>query len=67
MKINNKRELQNIAINHSADIDCQGFIKIYRECTKKPCNFFTIDPTLPASDSLRFRKKLFDSYKNGNN
>ena len=34
MKINNKRELQNIAINHSADIDCQDFIKIYRECTK---------------------------------
>ena len=30
MKINNKRELQNIAINHSADIDYQDFIKIYR-------------------------------------
>ena len=30
MKINNKRELQNIAINHSTDIDYQGFIKIYR-------------------------------------
>ena len=25
MKINNKRELQNIAINHSADIDYQYF------------------------------------------
>ena len=25
MKINNKRELQNIAINHSADIDYQDF------------------------------------------
>ena len=35
MKINNKRELQNIAINHSTDIDYQDFIKIYRECTKK--------------------------------
>ena len=29
MKINNKRELQNTAINHSADIDYQDFIKIY--------------------------------------
>ena len=28
MKINNKRELQNIAINHSADIDYQDFIKM---------------------------------------
>ena len=34
MKINNKRELQNIAINHSADIDYNHFIKIYRECTR---------------------------------
>ena len=30
MKINNKRELQNIAINHSPDIDYQDFIKICR-------------------------------------
>ena len=36
MKINNKRELKNIAINHSAEIDCVDFIKIYRECTKEP-------------------------------
>ena len=36
MKINNKRELKNIAINHSAEIDYVDFIKIYRECTKEP-------------------------------
>ena len=58
MKINNKRELQNIAINHSADIDYKDFIKIYRECTKEPFKFLTIDTTLPSSDSLRFIKKL---------
>ena len=40
MKINNKRELQNIAINHSADIDYQDFMKIYRECTNEPFNFW---------------------------
>ena len=27
----------------------------------------TINTTLPASDPLRFRKNLFDSYKNDNN
>ena len=32
MKINNKRELQNVATNHSADIDYKDFVKIYREC-----------------------------------
>ena len=67
MKIKNKRELQNTAMNHSADIDYGNFIKIYRECTKEPHNFLTIDTRLPASDSLRFRKNLFDSYKNYNN
>ena len=36
MKINSNRELHNIAINHSADIDYKDFIKIYRECTKEP-------------------------------
>ena len=64
MKINNKRELQNIAINHSADIDYNDFIKVYRECTKEPHYFLTIDTTLPASDSLRFKKNLFHYDKN---
>ena len=62
MKINSRKELQNIAINHYADIDYKDFMKIYRECTKEPFNFLTIDTTLPASDPLRFRKNLFDSY-----
>ena len=64
MKINNKRELQNIAINHSADIDYNDFIKVYRECTKEPHYFLTIDTTLPASDPLRFKKNLFHYHKN---
>ena len=64
MKINNRKELQNIAINHSADIDYNNFVKIYRERKRKPYSFLTIDTTLPASDLLRFRKKLLPSYKN---
>ena len=67
MKINNRKELQNIAINHSADIDYKDFVKIYRECTRKPYSFLTIDTTLPVSDPLRFRKKLFSSYKDDSN
>ena len=60
-KINNRIEFKNIGINHSADADYNDFKKIYRECTKEPYNFLTIDTTLPASDPLRFRKNLFDS------
>ena len=63
MKINNSTELKNIAINHSAEIAYNSFKKIYRECTKEPSNFLTIYTTLP----LRFRKNLFDSYKNDSN
>ena len=64
VKINNKRELQNIAINHSANIDYKDFIKIYREFTKEPYSFLTIDATFPASDTQTFRKNLLPSYKN---
>ena len=61
MKINYRRELQNIAINHSADIDYQDFMKFYREYSKEPYSFLTFDTTLPASNPLRFRTNLFDS------
>ena len=56
MEINNKRELQNTAINHSADTDYKDFVKIYRECITEPFFFFvlffllTTDTTLPASN-----------------
>ena len=35
MKINNRKELQNITISYSADIDYKDFMKIYRECIKE--------------------------------
>ena len=64
MNINNKKESQKIAVNNSTDIDYKHFMKIYRECTKEPYSFLTIDATLTASHLLGFRKKLFQSYKN---
>ena len=48
VKMNNIIKLQNIAINHSSDIDYQDFEKMYREYTKEPYNFLTIDTTLPV-------------------
>ena len=61
MKIHNKRELQQITINHSADIGYKEFMKIYRKCTNEPYFFFSIDTTLPADNLFRFRKNLQDS------
>ena len=39
MKILNKRELQQIALNYSSDIDFKDFIKIYKKCIAKPYSF----------------------------
>ena len=58
MKMPDKRELQQIAINHSSDINTKGFIEINRKCTVKPFSFLVIDTTLPSNNLLRFRKNL---------
>ena len=39
MKISNKRELQQIALNHSSNIGFKDFIKIYKKCTAEPYFF----------------------------
>ena len=46
-KIPNKRELQQIALNHLSDINSKDFIKIYKKCTAKPYSFLVVDTTLP--------------------
>ena len=61
MKIYNERELQQIAINHSADIHYKDFMKIYKNCTKESYCFLTIDTTLHSDNPLKFRKNLLDS------
>ena len=58
MKIPNKRELQQIALNHSSDIDFKDFMNIYKKCTTEPYSFLVNDTTLPSDDPLRFRKNL---------
>ena len=58
MKIPNKRELQQIVLNHSSDIDFKDFMKIYKKCTAEPYPSFVNDTTLPSDDPLRFRKNL---------
>ena len=58
--IPNKRELQQIAINHSSDISAKDFINIYRKCTAEPYSFLVNDTTLASNNPLRFRKNLFN-------
>ena len=58
-KIPNKRELQQIAINHSSDISTEDFVNIYRKCTVELYSFFVNDTTLASDNPLRFGKKSF--------
>ena len=53
IKIPNKRELQQIALNHSSDIDFKDFMKIYKKCTAEP--YYT---TLPSDDPLILRNNF---------
>ena len=50
MKIPNKRELQQIALNHSSDIEFKDFIKICKKYSAQPCSFLVSD-TLLSSDN----------------
>ena len=59
-KIPNKRELQQIAINHSSDINTKDFDNIYRKCTNEPYSFLVIDTMLASNNPLMFRKNLFN-------
>ena len=59
-KIPNKRELQQIILNHSSDISTKDFINIYKKCTSKPYSFLVNDATLASDNPLRFRKNLFN-------
>ena len=43
MKIPNKTELQQIASNHSADIDFKDFMKLYKDYAKELYSFFVND------------------------
>ena len=60
MKSPNKRELQQIAINRSSDIDFKDFVKIYKKCTDDPYSFLVNDTTLSSDNPLRFRKNLYN-------
>ena len=60
-KITNKRELQQIALNHSSDINFKDFLRIYKKSTDEPYSFLVNDPTLASNNPLRFRKNLFNN------
>ena len=60
MKNPNRRELEQIAFNHSSDIDFQDFMNLYKKCTSKPYSVLITDTILAADNPSRFRKNLLE-------
>ena len=50
VNIPNKRELQQIAINHPSDINTKDFANVYRRCMAEPYSFLVNDTTLPSNN-----------------
>ena len=68
MKIPNKREFQQIALNYSSDISTKELIQIHKKFTAEPYSFLVNDTMLASDNPLRFRKNLFNIYnKNHDN
>ena len=60
MRIPNKREPQQIATNHSSDIDFKDFMKVHKKCTAEPYCFLVNNTNLPSDNPLMFRKNLLE-------
>ena len=60
MKTPNKREVQQIALDHSSDVDFKDFIKIYKKYTAEPYSFLVNDSTLPSDNPLTFIKNILE-------
>ena len=64
MKIPNKRELQQIALNHSSDIEFKDFIKICKKYSAQTCSFLVSDTLLSSDNPWGFRKDLLKEIYN---
>ena len=58
MKIQSRKELQNIAQENSGDIDFKHFLKTYKDYTSEPYSCMIINTTVPSGNPIRFRKNF---------
>ena len=54
MKIPSKRELQQIALNHSSEIRFKDFMKVYKDFTQEPYLPLLSDTTLSSNQPKLF-------------
>ena len=56
MKIQSKKELQNIEQENSGDINFKDFLKTYKDYTSEPYSCMIIDTAVPCKNPMRFKK-----------
>ena len=61
LKIPKKRDLPEMAFNHSSDIDFTDCLNLYKKCIKKLYSFLVTDTTLASDNPLCFRKCLLET------
>ena len=60
MKIPNKRELQQVALNHLSDIDFNDFMNPFKKWTANPYFFKVFDATLASDNPSCLRENLLE-------
>ena len=60
MKILSKKELQQIAFNHSSNTELGKFMNLYKNCTAKPYSFLANNTLLASDNTLRLRNNLLE-------
>ena len=58
MEIPNKKELQQIAFNHSSDIDFHDFMNLYQSALQNYIRFLVIKTIFASDNSSHFRENL---------
>ena len=58
MKIQSRKELQNIAQENSGHIGFKDFLKIHKDYTSEHCSCMIINTTVPSGNPMRFRKNF---------
>ena len=63
MKLPNKRELQQVVVNHSSDNDFKDLLNPYKKCTVNSYLFLVNTTTLVSDNSSCFQHNLLKRIK----
>ena len=55
-----QKRTQQMAFNHSSDIDFQDIMNLYKKCDRKPYSFLVTDAAVASDNHLRFRKNILE-------